>query len=152
MALGGVWHGASWNFVLWGAIHGLGLAAHRIWQVRTGNAKAQGAWKFVSIFVTFHFVCLAWIFFRASSVETALQILARIGSLTISAANVSRPLWMVLGIGLAAHYLPKAVYERSLSWYVRAPFYAQAVVLLALAAGIQYVAVTGAAPFIYSNF
>ncbi|MBV8842712.1 MAG: MBOAT family protein [Bryobacterales bacterium] len=152
MVIGGLWHGASWNFVLWGAIHGGGLALVRLWQVWKGNAKATGFWRYLNIFVTFHFVVFAWIFFRAPDFQTASAIIGRIGSHTASLANVSAGLWLVLAIALFFHYVPKKWYEFSLNLYVRAPFYAQAAALLALAIGIQYVGQTGAAPFIYTKF
>jgi hypothetical protein len=57
-----------------------------------------------------------------------------------------------MAIALAAHYIPKKWYEFSLSLWVRAPFYAQAAALAALVIGLQYVAQTGAAPFIYQKF
>ena len=59
---------------------------------------------------------------------------------------------MVLLIAAVAHYAPKLVYERSLRLYSDAPFYAQAIVLALLAFAIEYVAVTGAAPFVYQKF
>jgi alginate O-acetyltransferase complex protein AlgI len=152
MVIGGLWHGASWNFVLWGAIHGGGLAVVRLWQSWRGNAKATGFWRYANIFLTFHFVVFAWIFFRAPSFELASAILGRIGSHTISFANVSAGLWMILAIALAAHYLPKKWYDVSLNLYVRAPFFAQAAALAGLVIGLQYVAQTGAAPFIYTKF
>lgn len=152
MVIGGLWHGASWNFALWGAIHGGGLAVVRLWQSWRGNAKATGFWRYANIFLTFHFVVFAWIFFRAPSFELASAILGRIGSHTISFANVSAGLWMILAIALVAHYLPKKWYEVSLNLYVRAPFFAQAAALAGLVIGLQYVAQTGAAPFIYTKF
>jgi alginate O-acetyltransferase complex protein AlgI len=152
MVLGGLWHGASWNFVIWGALHGFGLAIVRLWQVWKGNAKAIGFWRYVNIFVTFHFVTFAWIFFRAPNFETAMQILERIGSLTVSFANIPAALAVILAIGLLAHYVPKKWYEFSLSVFVKAPFYAQAMALALLVIGLQYVAQTGAAPFIYTRF
>jgi alginate O-acetyltransferase complex protein AlgI len=152
MVIGGLWHGASWNFVLWGAIHGGGLAIVRLWQSWRGNAKATGFWRYANILLTFHFVVFAWIFFRAPSFELASAILGRIASHTISFANVSAGLWMILAIALVAHYLPKKWYEVSLNLYVRAPFFAQAAALAGLVIGLQYVAQTGAAPFIYTKF
>jgi alginate O-acetyltransferase complex protein AlgI len=152
MVIGGLWHGASWNFVLWGAIHGGGLAVVRLWQSFRGNAKATGFWRYANIFLTFHFVVFAWIFFRAPTYELASAILGRIGSRTVSFANVSAGLWMVFAIALLAHYVPKKWYDVSLDLYVRAPFYAQAVALAGLVIGLQYVAQTGAAPFIYTKF
>ena len=152
MVIGGLWHGQSWNFVIWGALHGLGLVTVRIWQAYRGSAKATGLWRYANIFLTFHFVAFAWIFFRAPTLEVASAILGRIGSLTVSFANVAGPYWMVLAIALLAHYVPKKWYDVSLNLYVRAPFYAQAAVLAALVMGLRYVAQTGAAPFIYTRF
>ena len=152
MVIGGLWHGAAWTFVIWGALHGLGLVVVRLWQTKTGTAKATGVWRYVSIFATFHFVCFAWIFFRASSFDNAMLILSRIGSLSVSMVNVSAPLALILGIGILAHYIPKTWYDFSLQVFVKAPFYAQAAALAMLVIGLQYVAQTGATPFIYNKF
>src|SRR4029079_18157327 len=75
MLIGGLWHGANWTFVIWGALHGLGLVVVRLWQSTHGTAKTAGVWRYVNIFVTFNFVAFAWIFFRAPSLEIAGQIL-----------------------------------------------------------------------------
>jgi alginate O-acetyltransferase complex protein AlgI len=150
--IGGLWHGANWNFVLWGALHGAGLAFLRLWQVWRGNAKATGFWRYFYIFVTFHYVTFAWIFFRSPDLDTVQSILQRIGSLTVSFANISPELAIILAIALLAHYIPKTWYDFSLNLYVRAPFYAQAAALAGLVFGLQFVARTGAAPFIYIRF
>ena len=151
MVIGGLWHGASWNFVIWGALHGAGLAFVRLGQtLRPG--KATGAWRYLNIAITFHFVAFAWIFFRAPNVETALSILERIGSLTVSFANVPVGLAFILLLAIFAHYVPKTWYDWSLATYARAPFYAQAFALVMLVAGMQNALQTGAAPFIYTKF
>jgi alginate O-acetyltransferase complex protein AlgI len=67
MLLGGLWHGAGWNFVVWGAIHGLALVGHKEWLRRVG----EGRLPIVSRLTTLYVVLLAWIFFRASSFEDA---------------------------------------------------------------------------------
>ena len=152
MVLGGLWHGQSWNFVVWGLIHGVGLVTVRLWQTRTGTKPATGWWRIASIVLTVHYVAFAWIFFRAPNIETALSILSRIASRTVSFANVSTGLWVILGIAVVAHYLPKKWYEFSVDLYIRAPFFAQAGALAALVIGLQYVAQTGAAPFVYQRF
>jgi D-alanyl-lipoteichoic acid acyltransferase DltB (MBOAT superfamily) len=138
--------------VIWGALHGLGLAVHRFWQVSRSNKKAIGAWKYFNIFVTVQFVCFAWIFFRAANWENAYAILSRIGSLSFSVANISAPLILIMGIAILAHYCPKKWYDFSLGVYSRAPFYVQALALALLVIGLQYVAQTGATPFIYNRF
>jgi D-alanyl-lipoteichoic acid acyltransferase DltB (MBOAT superfamily) len=156
MVLGGLWHGPSWTFVVWGLLHGLGLAGVRLFQSLRGKpSPARKAWvgsRLLSIFVTFHFTAFAWIYFRAPSLEGAWAMLERIGAGDVSFVNVSGPLWMVLGVALVFHYLPERWYEFSLNLYVRAPFYAQAAALAALVVGMQYVVRTGAAPFIYNRF
>jgi len=152
MVIGGLWHGASWNFVIWGALHGVGLAVVRLWQAQFGAAKATGLGRYVNIVLTFHFVTFAWIFFRAPSFDVALAILGRIASLTFSFANISGPLALVLAIGVMAHYVPKNWYDGSLACYVRAPFYAQAGALALLVLGLKNVVSSGATPFIYTKF
>ncbi len=67
MLLGGLWHGAGWNFVVWGAIHGLALVLHKEWLRVVGEGKLP----FVSRLLTLYTVLLAWIFFRAQSFTDA---------------------------------------------------------------------------------
>jgi D-alanyl-lipoteichoic acid acyltransferase DltB (MBOAT superfamily) len=152
MALGGLWHGMSWNFLIWGLLHGAGLAIVRLWQTWRKGSKTAAWHRYVAIFFTVQYVCFAWIFFRAPDLNKAGEILSRIGSGTISFANVSTPLWIVLAIAILAHYLPKKSYDFGMNLYVRAPFYAQAAALALLVIGLQFVAQTGAAPFIYTKF
>ncbi|QDV68813.1 Peptidoglycan O-acetyltransferase [Rosistilla carotiformis] len=95
MLLGGLWHGASWNFVIWGAIHATILIAHRIWISWWGPAEerlldaalmspdwlrrlAIDAFKSASLFAV---VCVTWVFFRSGSFDQAIQILTQIASL-----------------------------------------------------------------------
>jgi len=68
--LGGLWHGAAWTFVCWGAVHGLGLCCLRVWS-RAGYALPRvAAWA-----VTFLFVTASWVFFRANSLDDAFAML-----------------------------------------------------------------------------
>ena len=75
MLLGGLWHGAGWNFVLWGGLHGLALVLHREWE-RSGIASRlpRGPLIALGTCLTFWWVCLAWIFFRSQDLPTALGI------------------------------------------------------------------------------
>lgn len=154
MAIGGLWHGPSWTFVVWGLLHGVALAAGRAWQIRRGRRPANPAWwlKLGRTFVTFHFVCLAWVFFRGSSLENALAVLGRLVSGTFSLANVSPQLVVVIGIAAAGHYLPQNWWIRMRDLYARAPAAAQAAALALLLVAIRYVSSSGAAPFIYTRF
>ena len=154
MAIGGLWHGASWTFVIWGLWHGTGLAVQRWWQVWRGNPTPSPglAPRLFRGVVTFHFVLVGWIFFRAANLGTAREIFAQIGSGTISFANVTPAFLLVLAIAACAHYVPKRWYDRSLQLYSESPYYVQAAAMAGLVVAIQYVAATGVAPFIYTRF
>ena len=72
MLLGGLWHGAGWTFVIWGGLHGLALALNHAWRRLTGRDRATGLLaKAAGVVVTFVFVTVAWVFFRAGSLEGA---------------------------------------------------------------------------------
>lgn len=72
MALGGLWHGAAWTFMAWGILHGLYLSLHKAWQ--KFRLFPLPAWA--GMFLTFHAVCLAWVFFRAPSFADAFRMLS----------------------------------------------------------------------------
>jgi D-alanyl-lipoteichoic acid acyltransferase DltB (MBOAT superfamily) len=82
MLLGGFWHGASWNFLIWGAMHGVSLAIHKIWMMMTGKAFAsfnnKKIYNAITVLVTFHFVCFCWVFFKAASLDDAFNMLHQI--------------------------------------------------------------------------
>ena len=83
MLLGGLWHGASWTFVVWGAMHGVGLALTRMYQRGRENTTPNRWLEPFGVFFTFHYVCLAWIFFRAPSFEVAASMLQQIAGLSM---------------------------------------------------------------------
>ncbi len=75
MILGGLWHGASWNFVIWGTLHGGALVVHKEYaRRRPGFLTGQPAYRAAAMLLTFWWVCLAWIFFRATDFSGALDI------------------------------------------------------------------------------
>jgi alginate O-acetyltransferase complex protein AlgI len=79
--LGGLWHGAAWTFVVWGALHGLALVCYRAWD-RTGLALPRPiAWC-----LTFLFVMIAWVFFRAPSLAAATSMLGAMAGMTAASA------------------------------------------------------------------
>ncbi|MCA9079748.1 MAG: MBOAT family protein [Planctomycetaceae bacterium] len=82
MLLGGLWHGANWTFIVWGAIHGLLLCGYRA--LGDGRTKVSQRPSFVGrlpqMILMFHFVCFAWLFFRAESLTQALAMLGQLGT------------------------------------------------------------------------
>lgn len=89
--IGGLWHGAAWTFVFWGFLHGLALCLHRLWQ-KTGLRMG----KILAWVLTFNFVNIAWVFFRANDFTTALNILqgmAGLNGILISPRQANNPFW-----------------------------------------------------------
>jgi len=84
MLIGGLWHGASWNFVVWGGLHGGILAGERKLNVQPARSWAS-IW--LARILVFHFVCLAWIFFRAQTLPSSLSMLRDLGSWHWLASN-----------------------------------------------------------------
>jgi D-alanyl-lipoteichoic acid acyltransferase DltB (MBOAT superfamily) len=84
MLLGGLWHGASWMYVIWGAIHGALLVLHRMWLHLVGERGLPGLVHFLPPWIRgllfFHIVCLAWIFFRSRTLAGAGHMLTALGS------------------------------------------------------------------------
>jgi len=154
MLLGGLWHGASWNFAVWGLLHGAGLALSRAWQSWRGNPRPGAHWatQTIKAILTAQFVAFAWIFFRAPDLSGAAAVLARIASGTVSSANLSTPLVAVFMAALSAHYIPRGWFDRVREAYAAAPSYAQAAALFLLALSLRHLAGAGAAPFIYTRF
>ncbi len=68
--LGGIWHGAGWTFAFWGTLHGIALVMHRVWKELGFRMPKLLAW-----FITFHFINIAWVFFRAKDFKDALKVL-----------------------------------------------------------------------------
>lgn len=78
MTLGGLWHGASWNFVLWGFLHGMALCAHKFVAYKTAGRQHGGFATVVAIGLNSIFVCFCWIFFRAPDMHTAWVVICKL--------------------------------------------------------------------------
>lgn len=78
MLLGGLWHGAGMNFVLWGALHGGALCVHKLWLKCRYRGNGGAAARIAGTLITFLFVSLCWVFFRAESFKTAVEVLTKL--------------------------------------------------------------------------
>jgi D-alanyl-lipoteichoic acid acyltransferase DltB (MBOAT superfamily) len=158
MLLGGLWHGAAWHFVVWGGLHGTYQAVgHWKRERRDAGMLAEPpdtAWvRWGQRLATFTLVCIAWAFFRADSVATALQLLGRIvtgwGTPT---QDVTVPVLLAIAVGLATQYAPHEAGDRIKAIASRM----SPVVLGAVLAVVLFVITTlgprGVAPFIYFQF
>lgn len=153
MFLGGVWHGAAWTFVLWGALHGSALVVERLFGRMVPNALSSSlALKIVGTITTFHLVCVGWIFFRSETLQIALDYFSGLMVWTSGLDVASPGLIVMIFAMLLAHFLPslwwakagKNIGERSL--VLTGAYFC---VLLAV---ILMLAPEGTAPFIYFQF
>jgi D-alanyl-lipoteichoic acid acyltransferase DltB (MBOAT superfamily) len=150
--LGGLWHGISWNFLIWGVLHGLALGVVFAWK-RVRKLPSPAWWaKLLGGLVTFNFVCFTWIFFRASSLENALSILRGLGELTWGAENLTPLVVGVLVLAAVIHCFPPRWFEVSAGLAARMPFWVQGLAMAAVILLIQTLAGRGSAPFVYGNF
>ena len=81
MLLGGLWHGAGWNFLIWGGLHGIYLGINHLWRGVVGVGSGRGPMRIASWAVTFAGVVVAWVFFRAATVGGAWQALKALAGL-----------------------------------------------------------------------
>ena len=120
MLLGGLWHGASFNFIIWGGLHGIALVIHKLWKQQTRSFAAftnSVIFKIVALLFTFHFVCFCWIFFHAESLANANEMIHQIrfqfdwAIVAHFFGNYKSVLWMIL-LGFVLHALPETYAER----------------------------------------
>lgn len=149
MVISGLWHGAGMTFLLWGAIHGAGLVVHNLWhrwvKVRLPGLPAR--------LLTFHFVCLAWVFFRADSISDAVTILSNIAGGTLSSLSPQQCRALFLFVGIIVLYpalvdIRLTIIDRvaDLRWYTLP------LVIIPLLALAFFLAPSGVPGFIYAHF
>jgi D-alanyl-lipoteichoic acid acyltransferase DltB (MBOAT superfamily) len=155
MLIGGLWHGAGWTFVAWGAIHGTALVSERWWRERPGfvehpSTPLRRAWH---RFATFQVVCFAWIFFRSDSFADAWDVITRL----FTAWGEPSPLVTggvvaAIAVGIGSQYLPSRFPLGVMAWFSRLRVPAQAVVLALALLVTHAMGPEGVAPFIYFQF
>jgi D-alanyl-lipoteichoic acid acyltransferase DltB (MBOAT superfamily) len=153
MLLGGLWHGAAWNFVIWGALHGVLLVVEHLVFPENTTRRPLPLWlRALAIIVTFHCVCLTWIFFRSPDLAHAVNFLEGFERLGQGATVATLFVLTLLIGGIAAQFLPKNRLELIETVIDRIPVAAQGALVGALIVAIDSLGPTGIAPFIYFQF
>jgi alginate O-acetyltransferase complex protein AlgI len=156
MGLGGLWHGASLNFVLWGLMHGAALVVERVFERSSvslsrmlgGRLAAVLAWL-----VTFHFVCLTWVFFRSPSLEATQAYLSTLACGDTGWGTTMTPLVAaMLVIGAATQMVPDRWFGGLELWYDRASLVFKVALPFVVIFLIAIAAPGGVPPFIYFQF
>jgi alginate O-acetyltransferase complex protein AlgI len=152
MFLGGLWHGAAWNFVVWGLLQGIGLAAERFFRERGGEPKESPLRTAVGVFLTFHFVCLSWIFFRSRSLSLAVEYLRGFANFSAAPTLITPFVVILIAVGIAIHFIPEGIEDGVRARLERVPVPALGVVFGAFLVLLAITAPSGVAPFIYFQF
>ena len=155
MLLGGLWHGPAYRFIIWGALHGSGLAIVRWFQrfrIARGFKGKSIIGKLLGWLLTFHFVSFAWIFFRAKTMEKAGKIISKIGEGSTHLPNVTLVIAAVLLGGYLLHMVPEKWYAGFKRLFVKVPSPVQALFLLMFAVVFYKTAIKGVVPFTYFQF
>ena len=100
MLLGGLWHGAAWNYICWGLLNGIGLSVHKLWMKYTkSNGKEQNLFvSTISILMSDLFIMITWMVFRAESLSQAWIILTRMVSFDAGLEHVY--FWLIVAVVL----------------------------------------------------
>lgn len=124
MLLGGLWHGAAWTFVAWGAFHGLLLCIHRAWRGKN-RPHPPGLAKALSIALTFLCVCVGWVLFRAQTFGEAWVILVKMfraeEGKALARGDV-RIVLIALGVLLGAHLIGTFMNIKKIERKIAAPW------------------------------
>ena len=158
MLLGGLWHGASLRFIVWGGLHGIGLVINKIWKNHFGD-RTQNGWlvRAFSVFLTFQFVSFCWIFFRAPDMHSVGLMLQQIfgnfmpvGNGNLFAAYGS--VFLLMAAGYFIHFLPEKFKESYRGLFIRIPLAVQLAIVMLVAVMLFQMRTSEVMPFIYFRF
>ena len=160
MLLGGLWHGASFRFILWGGLHGAALAIHKAFSslsLRPMPASWSSTVNVLSLLFTFHFVCFCWIFFRAPDMATAGQVISQI--VTHLSPQVFpefvagyKIVFMLMVVGYVLHFIPKSIEVKAEQAVTNMPLAVKTFLLIGMIVLVIQTKSAGIQPFIYFQF
>ncbi|MGB8224783.1 MAG: MBOAT family O-acyltransferase [Polyangiales bacterium] len=151
----GIWHGASWTFVFYALLQSMAMVLHRFFYRRSGRTRdTVDTWRMhaFKVFWALQFVVFSRILFRATSLQNAADIVARLGSGAYSVAQISLGLWAMLVLTFAAHYTPTSWFESIEVRFKAMSAPAQGVALAAVGFTLSFVATSEVVPYIYFQF
>ena len=157
MLIGGLWHGAAWKFIFWGAMHGVGLAIHKACRPVLSRIPDNFLTIFIGWSITFVYVSLLWVFFRASDFATSVLIIENIfrdfNPAQIPQFFEARTEWCVMMIILIiCHFLPQQWADVLQSLFIRMNWVLKLIIFLLTVQLVVEFMSEEVAPFIYFQF
>ncbi|MBK9283359.1 MAG: MBOAT family protein [Sphingobacteriaceae bacterium] len=158
MLLGGLWHGSSWLFLIWGGLNGLGLMIHKFWKDYSPFKNSNGRIiRFILMLITLTFISFTRIFFRSQNLETVNNIFYRIGNyfgldLIFDIIAGYKWVFLIMLIGYIIHWIPEGLKEKYRNWF-SSQHYIVMGLLTILVVFCMYQFMSGEMqPFIYFQF
>lgn len=162
MLLGGLWHGASLRFLLWGGLHGTYLVAHKGLMHLFPSLKANGAdmpvWqRIIGTVITFHLVCFGWIFFRADTMDAGMGVLSQIffhfnSAVFLPFVKGYTVILLLISVCLLSQFVPSRWVAKARLKVVEMSWWAKTFLLVILIVLITQVKSSELQPFIYFQF
>lgn len=157
MIIGGIWHGSSLGFLVWGALHGAGLAVVHAWHKWTAgwqvsNRALRGLGKIVSWVVTMHVVAVLWVFFRAGTLADALAVLGRVAEWAPEGEGFPLAVLVATVWGVLLSFCGTGLYRMAVRGLSVLPWGVQGVVAGLAVALVMNFGPDGILPFIYMRF
>ncbi|MCS7017772.1 MAG: MBOAT family O-acyltransferase [Cytophagales bacterium] len=159
MLLGGLWHGAHVRFIIWGALHGIALAVHKMWMEFFPTSKAEGKPNTAlgSGLLTFHFVAFCWIFFRATDMQAVGDMLSQIAfnfqpEIAAAALHAYYKPFLLIALGFVAHWLPSSFKTWLAVQFTALPDVTKAIIIAFVALILFQMKTAAVQPFIYFQF
>jgi D-alanyl-lipoteichoic acid acyltransferase DltB (MBOAT superfamily) len=160
MVIGGLWHGAGFRFILWGALHGIALVIHKLFMSIFPTAKeAKQTWysQFFTWLITFHFVCFCWIFFRAEDMKIVGDMLSQIayhfnGQIFLEFIQGYQTVCVLLIIGYALHFTPKSLELKTENFIAKSPLLLKTTYVIIVIFTLVQFKSADIQPFIYFQF
>jgi alginate O-acetyltransferase complex protein AlgI len=153
MLLGGLWHGASWNFVIWGGYHGALLSVERLLGRKYFEQRPWALLYPLRALLTFALVCVGWVFFRAATLSDSMYVIQQMLTGPRAAGGSLIPAWLLC---LVAATLVAALSEEKFEWIdrlSRGPAWAYVATAIVLLLAVELIGVTEkAVPFVYFQF
>ena len=158
MLIGGLWHGASWRFVIWGGLNGIGLVVYKYWR-KISPFKGNHTWpvRLYSIFLTFNFISFTRIWFRADSIEQANNLMFKIAndwtfSLIPTMILAYKEIFAVILFGMTVHWLSDSFKQKYQNWFINSSIYVKGAISVIVFFMIYQVRSADLQPFIYFQF
>lgn len=158
MLLGGLWHGASWQFVIWGGLNGVGIIVYKYWKsISPFNGNSTWPVRFYAIFMTFNFITVTRIWFRSESMQAANSIMHQIThsfylNQIVEVLVAYKNIFAVMLFGYIVHWLPSNTKQAYKEIFISFPQWVKATGVVVVVFIIWQVRTADLQPFIYFQF